>query len=159
MAVAHEGCVEAEEGVRLYSRTVGEGEAVLIPLVCWMEELDVLAKGRRVIFYDPRNRGQSTAVESERISLQNDVRDLEEMRRYFGFEKNAALASLPEQMTLPRPQLYIADASSGTSLCELLRSLELQQLVEESNNPAHVTGDPPHAPSSQKAIEHQKNHE
>ena len=30
----------------------------MIPLVSWTEEFDVLAKGRRIIFYDPRSRGQ-----------------------------------------------------------------------------------------------------
>ena len=82
-----EGFIEVEAGVRLYFRTVGEGEAVVIPLVSWSEEFDVLAKGHRVIFYDPRNRGQSTAVEPKRVSFQNDMRDLEAVRRHLGLEK------------------------------------------------------------------------
>ncbi|HYA61844.1 MAG TPA: alpha/beta hydrolase [Candidatus Sulfotelmatobacter sp.] len=84
MPPSHEGFIEAEEDVRLYFRSLGEGEAVLIPLASWTEEFDVLAEGRRLIFYDPRNRGQSTAVALERISFQNDVRDLEAVRNYFG---------------------------------------------------------------------------
>ena len=87
VTLMHEGFVQAEEDVRLYFRAVGDGEAVVIPLVSWTEEFDVLAQGRRVIFYDPRNRGESTAVELERISFQNDVRDLDAVRRHFGLEK------------------------------------------------------------------------
>lgn len=51
------------------------------------KKFDVLAKGRRLIFYDPGNRGQSTAVELEQISFQNDVRDLDAIRKHFALEK------------------------------------------------------------------------
>jgi pimeloyl-ACP methyl ester carboxylesterase len=87
MTTAREGFIEADKDVRLYFRTVGQGEGVLIPLVSWTEEFDVLAKGRRLIFYDPRNRGAPTEVESGRISFRNDVRDLEEVRKHFALEK------------------------------------------------------------------------
>jgi proline iminopeptidase len=87
MASIQEGFVEAEDGVRLYFRTQGDGEGVLIPLVTWTEEYDVLAGVRRLIFYDPRNRGRSTAVALERISFQNDIRDLEAIRNHFALEK------------------------------------------------------------------------
>ena len=87
MTTVEEGSVEAGEGVRLYFKSIGEGEVAVIPLVSWTEEFDVLARGRRVIFYDPRNRGQSTAVELERISFANDVLDLETVRRHFAVEK------------------------------------------------------------------------
>jgi proline iminopeptidase len=87
MANLDEGFIEAEEGVQLYFRVIGRGEGVLIPLVSWTEEFDVLAKGRRLIFYDPRSRGQSTAVERERISFQNDLHDLEAVRKHFALEK------------------------------------------------------------------------
>src|ERR1700730_845345 len=87
MPATQEGFIETEKDVRLYFRTAGEGQGVLIPLVSWTEEFDVLAKGRRLIFYDPRNRGQSTAVKLEQISFQNDVRDLEAIRKHFALER------------------------------------------------------------------------
>ena len=87
MLSSQEGFIEVERDLRLYFRSLGEGETVFIPLVSWTEEFDVLAKGRRLIFYDPRNRGQSTAVALERISFQNDIRDLEAVRNYFGLPK------------------------------------------------------------------------
>ena len=83
-----EGFVESEPGVQIYFRDLGSGNnAVVIPLIAWTEEFDVLARGRRVIFYDPRSRGRSTAVEPERISFQNDVYDLEALRRHLGLER------------------------------------------------------------------------
>lgn len=87
MAPTQEGFAEVEVGIRLYFRTMGEGEAVLIPLVSWTEEFDVLAKGRRLIFYDPRNRGRPTAVDLEGLSFQNDVRDLEAIRQHLASRK------------------------------------------------------------------------
>jgi pimeloyl-ACP methyl ester carboxylesterase len=91
MERTQEGFVEVEAEVRLYFRSVGAGQAVLIPLVSWMEDFAVLSKGRRLIFYDPRNRGQSSAVELERISFANDVRDVEAVRRHFALEKVALI--------------------------------------------------------------------
>jgi proline iminopeptidase len=87
MSPSREGFIEVEQDVRLYFRSLGEGETVVIPLVSWTEEFDALAGGRQLIFYDPRNRGQSTAVPLERISFQNDVCDLEVIRNHFGLAK------------------------------------------------------------------------
>ena len=87
MAAPQEGFIESKPDVRLYFRAIGEGHPVLIPLVSWTEEFDALASGRRLIFYDPRNRGQSSAVALERISFQNDVCDMEAARKHFGFAK------------------------------------------------------------------------
>src|SRR5215470_14275907 len=82
-----EGFVETEPNIQLFFRTLGEGLAAVIPLACWTQEFDVLARNRLVIFYDPRSRGQSSAVELDEISFQNDVLDLERVRRHFGLEK------------------------------------------------------------------------
>lgn len=82
-----EGYVEVADGVRLFVRSVGSGDAVIVPLACWTEEFDVLADRRRLIFYDPRNRGGSTAVALERISFQNDIDDLDAVRASFGLSR------------------------------------------------------------------------
>jgi len=82
-----EGWIEAEEGVQLYFRIVGEGEPVVVPLVEWTREFEVLAKGRRIISYDPRSRGRSTGVDPEKISFASDVRDLEALRRQLGLDR------------------------------------------------------------------------
>src|SRR6185312_13264663 len=49
---------------------------------------------RRIILYDPRSRGRSSAVTDGRyLSLEEDVADLEAVRRYFGLERMALLGS------------------------------------------------------------------
>src|SRR5262245_52037197 len=81
------GLFEAGEGVRLYFRAVGEGDPVVVPLVEWTREYDVLAAGRRIISYDPRSRGRSAAVAPEKISFAADVADLEALRKHLGLER------------------------------------------------------------------------
>ena len=47
-----------------------------------------LAKGRTLIFYDMRNRGRSDAVtDTSKITIQDDVKDLEAVRRLFRADK------------------------------------------------------------------------
>jgi pimeloyl-ACP methyl ester carboxylesterase len=87
MNEAGEGWVEAAEGVRLYFRSVGEGEPVVIPLVDWTREYEALAARRRLISYDPRSRGRSTAVDAGKISFSSDVQDLEALRGHLGLER------------------------------------------------------------------------
>jgi pimeloyl-ACP methyl ester carboxylesterase len=86
MLARQEGFVEVEQGVRLYFQEAGDGPAVLIPLVGWTEEFEAIADGRRIIRYDPRNRGNSTAVALENVSFQNDVRDIESLRVHFALD-------------------------------------------------------------------------
>ncbi|HEV2844091.1 MAG TPA: alpha/beta hydrolase, partial [Thermoanaerobaculia bacterium] len=51
-------------------------------------------EGRRLILYDPRSRGRSSAVtDSRHLSLEDDVADLEAVRRYFGLERMALLGT------------------------------------------------------------------
>jgi pimeloyl-ACP methyl ester carboxylesterase len=89
--VAEEGYIDVADGARLFFRSVGSGDAVIIPLACWTEEFDVLADGRRLIFYDPRNRGGSTAVDLPHISFQNDVDDLEAIRAHLALDRVALI--------------------------------------------------------------------
>jgi pimeloyl-ACP methyl ester carboxylesterase len=79
------------DGVKLYCRTVGEGEQTLIvPLATYhADRFDPLARGRRVVVYDPRGRGRSDAVGTSAVSLENQLRDLEAVREGVGAEKVA----------------------------------------------------------------------
>jgi pimeloyl-ACP methyl ester carboxylesterase len=86
MLKRQQGFVEVESGVRLYFQAVGEGPVVLIPLVGWTKEFEAIAVGRRIIRYDPRNRGNSTAVAPENVSFQNDIRDIEVLRKRFSLD-------------------------------------------------------------------------
>ncbi|HVT59043.1 MAG TPA: alpha/beta hydrolase [Thermoanaerobaculia bacterium] len=85
-----EGFIFVRRGLHLYYRVLGEGvETVVIPNANWLgEALWPLAEGRRLILYDPRSRGRSSAVTDRRhLGLEQDVRDLEAVRRYFGLDR------------------------------------------------------------------------
>lgn len=94
-----EGFVFVRRGLHLYYHVLGDGpETVVIPNANWLSELlQPLAEGaggRRLIFYDPRSRGRSSAVTDGRhLSLEDDVADLEAVRRYFGLESLSLLGS------------------------------------------------------------------
>jgi proline iminopeptidase len=91
-----EGFVFVRRGLHLYYRVLGEGaETVVIPNANWLAEaLLPLAEGRRVILYDPRSRGRSSTVTDRRhLGLEQDVRDLEAVRRYFGLERMALVGT------------------------------------------------------------------
>lgn len=91
-----EGFAFVRPGLHLYYRILGEGpETVVVPNANWLADLlHPLAEGRRLIFYDPRSRGRSSAVTDGRhLSVEEDVSDLEALRRYFGLERMALLGS------------------------------------------------------------------
>jgi proline iminopeptidase len=85
-----EGFVTTEDGARLFFQSRGHGpHAVVIPngLYLW-DDFEPLAKGRLLIVYDLRNRGRSDRVTEcsiRRGGILDDVLDLEEVRRHFGF--------------------------------------------------------------------------
>ena len=86
----NEGYVLTEEGVRLHYRAVGTGPStVVIPAAASLaDDLESLAQGHRLVFYDQRGRGQSD-VDPNESSIWSDyeVRDLEEIRQHFGLER------------------------------------------------------------------------
>lgn len=78
-----DGQVVTDDGVRLFYREMGEGDGVLVaPVGFYLEPylLEALAKNRRVIMYDPRNRGRSEAASLEFVSLERQLQDLENLR-------------------------------------------------------------------------------
>ncbi len=88
-----ERLVTSDDGVKLYCRIVGEGDqAVIVPLATYhADRLDPLARGRRVVLYDPRGRGRSDSVDPSRVSLEYQLRDLEAVRESIGSESVALL--------------------------------------------------------------------
>ncbi len=92
-----EGFVFVRPGLHLYYHVLGDGpEAVVVPNANWLSDLlqPLAAEGRRLILYDPRSRGRSSAVTDGRhLSLEEDVADLEAVRRYFGLERMALLGT------------------------------------------------------------------
>jgi proline iminopeptidase len=83
-----EGFVTVEPGVRLAYRIVGSGpETLVTPWPSGSPGLDRLATGRRVIYYSPRGRLGSDPVDPAKISFENELSDLEAVRRHFGLNR------------------------------------------------------------------------
>jgi proline iminopeptidase len=86
------GTVAMTDGVQVYFEKTGSGEkTVLVPNGMYLrEDFAVLAGGRTVIFYDVRNRGRSdTVTDAGKLArgIQQDVDDLDVVRRHFGVER------------------------------------------------------------------------
>jgi proline iminopeptidase len=85
-----EGMVNVERA-SLFVREIGEGEPVVVlhggpdfDHTYLLPELDRLASGYRLIFYDQRGRGASAAgIEPEDVSLESEIADLDAIRRAF----------------------------------------------------------------------------
>jgi proline iminopeptidase len=85
-----QGILEVEPGVRIhYSIRGSGGPAIMVPNGSWVAApLLPLAEGRRLVSYDLRNRGLSSAVEDKsRLGVSFDVADLEALRRHLGLER------------------------------------------------------------------------
>ena len=89
-----EGFVTTPDGVRLYYRKAGRGSrTVILPgrLFAW-EDLAWIARDQTLIAYDMRNRGHSDLVADDaRVGFEEDVTDLETVRRHFGVERMALM--------------------------------------------------------------------
>ena len=87
-----EGFVQIAAGPSLHYSIIGEGpEPVIIPAESWLAaDLEPLAPGRTLVFYDQRGRGASGALAGDGGSLPwtaYEMDDLEAVRRHFGFEQ------------------------------------------------------------------------
>jgi proline iminopeptidase len=78
------GYVTTDDSIRLFYRTVGTGNTVVvIPVALYLEQvlLPLAAPDRRLVFYDPRARGRSDAGDRSLITLDRQIADLEAVRR------------------------------------------------------------------------------
>ncbi|MGH9751439.1 MAG: alpha/beta fold hydrolase [Blastocatellia bacterium] len=88
-----EGYVSTHDGTRLFYQKVGNGpQTVIIPGGLFLyPDFTRLANGRTLIFYDMRGRGRSDAISDEQqpkiVSIHDDVKDVERIRRHFKVEK------------------------------------------------------------------------
>ena len=90
----NDGVVTVDDGTKLYYVEKGNGHDVLVaPVALYLEPylLDDLAVERRVIFYDPRNRGRSDYADLATVSLDRQVADLEALRKALHIERMALL--------------------------------------------------------------------
>ena len=89
-----QGYVTTPDRVRLYYEKVGSGnQIVILPGRLFLfPAFERLASGRTLISYDMRDRGRSDAVsDPKRITIQDDVNDLETIRQYFHADKPALI--------------------------------------------------------------------
>lgn len=89
-----ETAATTDDGVRLHVRIVGDGpQTVLVPVGFYLEDLlaPLADPGRTLVFYDPRGRGRSDAVDSSQVSLKHQLADLDAVRRHVGAERVALI--------------------------------------------------------------------
>src|SRR5262245_5426872 len=83
----------------LYARAIGQGPPVVVlhggpdfDQRYLLPDLDRLADGFRLIYYDQRGRGRSAeGVRPEDVTLASDVEDIERVRQHFRLEAPALL--------------------------------------------------------------------
>lgn len=97
LARIEEGFVPTEDGTRLYYEKVGSGkQTVIIPLRLFaFEAFKQIGDQFTVIAYDTRGRGRSDAIPDDekagKLGLQNDVADVERVRRHFQVGKTSLI--------------------------------------------------------------------
>lgn len=81
--------IPTEDGLRMRARAVGTGpETWVVPMDAFLKDaLGPLARGRRLVFYDPVGRGASDAIPLDRLSEDRQLRDLEALRLHLGLER------------------------------------------------------------------------
>ena len=88
------GRLSTADGLELHYECRGAGaDALIVPAASWLaRDMDALAPGRRVVFYDIRGRGYSSAIHDEELlGLEKDVDDLEHLRAELGIGRMALL--------------------------------------------------------------------
>jgi proline iminopeptidase len=93
-AIAQPGTFTTEDGVSIHYDVVGSGaQTVIIPMAVFLREAlaPLAAPDRRLVFYDPRHRGRSGRGALDSVSLDRQVRDLDQLRAHLGAERIALL--------------------------------------------------------------------
>ena len=97
-----EGYITTPDKVRIFYRIVGSGPETLVAvhggpgnsLESIRPDLESLAKGRRVIYYDQRGSGRSELIkDSKKLGYQQHVADLDAVRQHFKLDKVTLLGN------------------------------------------------------------------
>jgi proline iminopeptidase len=88
----HDGYINTTDGLRLFYRQAGTGSRVVLFIngVPTADDFAPILDGRTVVFFDPRNRGQSDTVRDRsqiERGVHHDVDDLETIRQHFGVDQ------------------------------------------------------------------------
>lgn len=86
--------VVTPDSVRLWYRVLGAGrQTVLIPAGMYHRTaFDGLARGRRIVLFDPRGRGQADTVPMTKAGLDRSLSDIETIRKAVGADSIALVS-------------------------------------------------------------------
>src|SRR5687768_6774412 len=91
-----EGFILTPDKVRIFYKIVGSGTETVVAvhggpgnsLESIRPDLEPMAKGRRVIYYDQRGQGRSEVItDGKKLAVEHHVKDLEALRTHFKLEK------------------------------------------------------------------------
>ena len=85
-----DGFVTADDGVKLHFRKIGSGPIrMIIPLdFVLFDDFKQLGDLATIVTYDMRNRGRSETLKTvDSVTIDQDVRDLESVRKHFAIDK------------------------------------------------------------------------
>jgi proline iminopeptidase len=88
-----EGYLTTDAGVRLHYRVLGGGlDTLVIPGESWWAgHANALARGRKVVVYDPRNRGRSDVTDPSKLGIEHEIRDLKELHRHLSLKRTTLI--------------------------------------------------------------------
>jgi proline iminopeptidase len=132
-----EGYIQVEAGVRLYYEKFGAGDKTLLILNGFylLNDFKYLADGRTVVALDLRNRGRSDylADNAKTKGIQQDVDDIEAVRRYFKIKQ---LDLMGHSYAGIIPILYAIKYPSHVNRVVQLSSMQPNQ---STKYPVHLT--------------------
>jgi proline iminopeptidase len=97
-----EGYIMTPDKVRIFYKIVGTGSETLVmvhggpgnSLESIRPDMEPLAKGRRVIYYDQRGQGRSELIkDGKKLGVEQHVADLEAVRQHFKLEKMSLMGN------------------------------------------------------------------
>ena len=86
----NEGFARNPIGLRLYYRILGDaGPTLLVPGACWLQEdLEPLARHRRVVFFDRSGRGRSDPIPADvPVTFASEFEDIDAIRGHLGLDR------------------------------------------------------------------------
>src|SRR5687767_8603802 len=94
--LSNEGYIVTPDKVKIFYKIVGSGAETVVAvhggpgnsLESIRPDLEPMAKGRRVIYYDQRGQGRSELIkDGKKLGVEYHVADLDALRRHFKLEK------------------------------------------------------------------------
>jgi pimeloyl-ACP methyl ester carboxylesterase len=132
--------VSTDDGVRLFVQTFGDsGRPIVMPNGFYLaDDLAFLARARRLVVYDVRNRGRSEPVSDDAKlarGILNDVDDLDAVRRHLGAETIDVIGHSYIGLMLAVHAMRYGDRVG--------RAVQIgpMEMTPGKGYPAHLTGD------------------